>query len=97
MTLEQRVETLERQNRWLKRISGKASFGYRFDGDDVKSDPDEQQILARILKSRAEGLGARRIARALNDAWIKDPRTRRWWTHGTIGDLLRTAARREGG
>jgi DNA invertase Pin-like site-specific DNA recombinase len=79
-----------------KRVSGKAPFGYRFDGDDVVEAPEEQQILARILKLRSGGLGARRIARALNDAWIKNPRTRRWWTHGTVGDLLRTAGRRAG-
>ena len=77
-----------------KRISGKAPFGYCFDGDLVVPEPDEQRILARILELRAEGLGARRIARALNDAWIKNPRTRRWWTHGTVGDLLKTAANR---
>jgi DNA invertase Pin-like site-specific DNA recombinase len=77
-----------------KRVSGKAPFGYRFDGDDVVEAPKEQQILGRILELRRGGLGARRIARALNDAWIKNPRTRRWWTHGTIGDLLRTSSRR---
>ena len=64
----------------------------RFDGDDVVQDAAEQEILGRILKLRTEGLGARRIARALNDACIKNPRTRRYWTHGTIGDLLRTAS-----
>ncbi len=76
-----------------KRISGRPPFGYRFDGSDVVEEPQEQKVRARILALRAEGLGARRIARTLNDAWIKNPRTRRWWTHGTIGDLLKTAGR----
>jgi DNA invertase Pin-like site-specific DNA recombinase len=94
-TAERTKTALAELKRQGKRISGKAPFGFRFDGDDVESDPEEQQILARILKLRAAGLGARRIARALNDAWIKNPRTRRWWTHGTIGDLVRTAVRRK--
>ena len=64
-----------------------------FDNGNVIEDAAEQEILGRILDLRGEGLGARRIAGFLNDAGIKNPRTRRWWTHGTVGDLLRTAVR----
>jgi hypothetical protein len=76
-----------------KRVSGKPPFGYRFDGSDVVEEHYEQQLLARILEFRGMGYGARRIASARNDMGAKNPRTRRWWTHGTIGDLLRTATR----
>ena len=81
---------LRRQGR---RISGRAPFGYRFDGDAVVPDSKEQAILERILQLRAEGLGARRIARALRGVGVRNPRTRRAWTHGTIGDVVRTAER----
>lgn len=93
-TAERTRSALAELKRRGKRISGRPPFGYRFEGGDVVEVAAEQEILARILRLRGEGRGARRIARALNDAWIKNPRTRRWWTHGTIGDLLRTARRR---
>jgi len=79
-----------------RRISGIAPFGYRFEDGDVVPVEAEQELLARILELRAEGLGARRIAAALNDAGLKNPRTGRFWSHGTVGDLLRTAARHAG-
>ena len=94
-TAERTRQALAELRRRGKRISGKAPFGYRFEGGDVVEDATEQKIRRRILELRADGLGARRIAHALNDARIKNPRTRRWWTHGTIGDILRTAARTE--
>jgi len=77
-----------------KRVSGRAPFGYRFENGNVVPLEKEQRILTYILELRAEGLGARRIARALREVGLNNPRTRRWWTHGTVGDLLRTAARR---
>jgi site-specific DNA recombinase len=77
-----------------KRVSGRAPFGYRFEDGNVVPVEKEQRILTYILELRAEGLGARRIARALREVGLNNPRTRRWWTHGTVGDLLRTAARR---
>jgi DNA invertase Pin-like site-specific DNA recombinase len=92
-TAERTRHALAELRRRGKRVSGRAPFGHRFEGDEVVEDPDEQKILTRILELRAEGFGARRIAKALNDAWVKNPRTRRWWTHSTMGDLLRTATR----
>ena len=79
-----------------KRVSGRAPFGYRFDQGEVVPVEAEQELLTRMLELRSQGLGVRRIATALNDAGYKNPRTRRWWTHGTVGDLLRTALRRGG-
>ena len=92
-TAERTRYALAELRRRGKRVSGRPPFGYRFDGDNVVEESGEQKLLSRILELRGEGLGARRIARRLNDAGIKNPRTRRWWTHGTIGDLLRTAKR----
>ncbi len=92
-TAERTRGALAELKRRGKRVSGRSPFGYRFDNGDVVEEPEEQTILARILELRRSGLGARRIANALNDAGTKNPRTRRWWTHGTIGDLLKTAAR----
>ena len=93
-TAERTRDALAELRRRGKRVSGRAPFGYRFDNGNVVEDAGEQKILVRILELRGEGLGARRIAGALNDAGIKNPRTRRWWTHGTVGDLLRTALSR---
>ena len=90
-TAERTRSALAELRRQGKRISGRPPFGYRFEGDDVIPEPEEQRILARILELRAAGLGARRIAKALNDTGTRNPRTLRWWTHGTVGDILRTA------
>ncbi len=77
---------LRRQGR---RVSGKPPWGYRFDCGRVVADTDEQVILTRMLVLRAEGLGAKRIAAALNEAGGTNPRTNRAWTHGAIQAVLR--------
>lgn len=88
-TEERTRSALAELKRQGKRVSGRPPFGFRFDGDDVVPEPNEQRILRRILELRAEGLGARRIAKVLNRTWGRNPRTRCYWTHGTIGDVLR--------
>lgn len=55
----------------------------------------EQAILRRMLALQASGLGARRIAKALNHSGIANPRTGHPWHPSTVATLLRTARRRE--
>jgi site-specific DNA recombinase len=93
-TAERTRQAMAELRRRGKRVSGRAPFGYRFEHGDVVPVEKEQRILTYILELCAQGLGARRIARALREVGLNNPRTRRWWTHGTVGDLLRTAARR---
>lgn len=80
-------------------------FGYRVAGSDsptltagdrstLVEDPEEFALRSRMLDLRAEGLGPRKIARALNDAGTGNPRTGRAWEFGTIAAILRTADRR---
>lgn len=80
-------------------------FGYRVKGSTATTlkagdrrplvqDKGEKKILRRMLQLREDGLGARRIARALNEDGIVNPRTGRPWNFGTVASILRTADRR---
>lgn len=56
--------------------------------------PDEQRVLHRIQRLRRRGLGARRIARALNEAGLVHPRSGQPWDPRRVHELLATLARR---
>lgn len=106
-TISERTKTamaeIARQGRARSRF---VPFGYRLEGSpDSFTVPagdrsplirhaGERSILARMLALQRKGLGALRIANALNAAGIANPRTGRPWNFGTIGAILRTAARR---
>ena len=71
------------------RVSGKPPWGYRFKRGRVVPDAAEQETLNRMLALRAEGMGAKRIAVALNEDGGTNTRTGRPWTHGAIQAILR--------
>jgi len=54
----------------------------------------EQTILQQMRSLREQGLGPRRIARALNEVLQLNPRTGALWTPGNVASILRTAERR---
>ena len=82
---------LRRQGRRTSRFP---PFGFKWsDGRRVQV-PEEQRILKRILRHREQGLGKRRIAKALNAAGCQNPRTQGLWTPSTLASILRSAARR---
>jgi hypothetical protein len=56
----------------------------------------EQRILSTMLDLRESGLGARRIARTLNESGVLNPRTGAEWNFGTVASILRTVDRRRG-
>lgn len=86
--------------------SGRLPFGYRTranpeatqavagDRSPLVENTEEQRLLGRMLNLRGRGLGARRIARAMN-AESRNPRTGREWTPSTVQKLLATADRRD--
>ncbi len=89
-----------------KRVrSGRLPFGFRTEANpestrSVAGDRSqmirhegEQRLLRRMLLLADEGLGARRIARALNDEGLVNPRTGRAWRPSSIQKILATAAR----
>jgi DNA invertase Pin-like site-specific DNA recombinase len=65
-------------------------------GDRSKLVPcaPEQLVLSKMMELRRQGLGPRKIARALNEASILHPRSNRPWKFNQIQGLLRTALRR---
>jgi len=85
--------------------SGRIPFGYRTKANPDKTQAvagdrtplvkhsAEQQLLRRMLQLRRRGLGARRIARTLNNRG-HNPRTGRPWTPSAIQKLLATVDRR---
>ena len=76
-----------------KRTSRFAPFGYRWaDGRRVRVE-GEQHILRRMMRYRTQGLGKRRIAKALNVAGRINPRTQKAWSPSTIAAVLRSAER----
>ncbi len=90
-------DALAELRRQGKRTSRFAPFGYRWaDGRRVRVGA-EQHILRRIMRYRTQGLGKRRIAKALNGAGCMNPRTQGAWTPSTLAAVLRSAARRQVG
>lgn len=95
---------LQRQGRARSRF---LPFGYRVrgaakatalrpgGGRELVEHADEQALLRRMLRAKAKGLGAQRIAGVLNKAGATNPRTKLPWSTGTVAAILRTAARRE--
>ncbi len=81
---------LRRQGRRTSRF---APFGYRIEGNRVVPVEAEQRDLERILALRAQGLGPRRIASALNDEGAANPRSGRPWHYGSLKAILRTVER----
>jgi DNA invertase Pin-like site-specific DNA recombinase len=80
-------------------------FGFRVEGSDsttlaagdrspLVKDSEEQAILSRMLALAAQGLGSRRIAKALAGAGVTNPRTGRPWTSSLVAKILATAHRR---
>ena len=57
-------------------------------------DPGEQRILRRILRLRAKGMGARRIAAELDRLGIERPRDRKPWTYRAVERIVASAERR---
>lgn len=58
-------------------------------------EPGEQQLLVQMRALQGEGLGARRIAAALNSAGLVNPRTGRAWSYRSVERILGSQARRE--
>ena len=81
---------LRRQGR---RVSGRAPFGFVFHEGRVITAEAEQDTLRRILELRASGLGARKIAKALNEEGRANPRTGKAWNYGTMAGIVRTFER----
>ena len=85
--------------------SGRLPFGYRTeanpqavttaagDRSPLVEHAGEKRLLDAMLALRARGLGARRIARALNHNG-PNPRTGRAWTPSVVQKVLATAVRR---
>jgi DNA invertase Pin-like site-specific DNA recombinase len=87
--------------------SGRLPFGWRLGDRNVKNTTTaggggklvayepEQKILRSMLALKANGFGAWRIARTLNERGEHNPRTARVWSFGTVAAILRTYARRK--
>jgi len=78
------------------RVSGAAKATTVRAGDTrrLTEHPEEMVILKRMLRLRASGDGAYRIAGALNAKGIVNPRTKKPWATSTVAAILRTAQRR---
>ena len=69
-----------------------APYGFAKNGDGrLHPVPEEQAILARMLKLQGEGLGAYKIYKQIG----KNPRTGRRWTPGAVWSVLETHKRIE--
>ena len=97
------MQQVARENRSR---SSRLPFGYRVSGAPeatvmkagdrrpLVEDASEMRLLRLILRQRAKGLGAQRIAKGLNSKDRGNPRTKKPWTTSTVAAILRTAARR---
>jgi len=86
-------DALTELRRQGKRTSRFAPFGYRWSNGRRVRVEAEQDILRRIMRYRAQGLGKRRIANALNGAGCMNPRTEGPWTPSTLAAILRSVER----
>lgn len=74
-----------------ERISGKAPFGYRFDGGRVVPHPREQRTVKLILELREQGHSLRSICRELQERGHK-PRGRAWYSQVVAAVVKRGGA-----
>jgi len=54
-------------------------FGYDREGKRLEENPDEKDVVARILRMRAQGMSYHQIARALNNEKIPTKNGARWY------------------
>lgn len=106
---ERTVHALDQIAREGRARSRFIPFGYRVDGAEDATElragdtrkliehEGEQRILGRIIQlhKHGEGMGARLIARHLNERGMVNPRTGRPWHRSTVSALLRTIRRRK--
>ena len=96
------MEHVARQGRVRSRFT---PFGFRIVGGGTEArgagerpaleeHPEEQGILGRMLELRVQGLGARRIARTLNEGGAGNPRTGQPWHPATVQSILASAEKR---
>ena len=105
-TSERTREAMDQLGREGRARSGRVPFGFRTEANPeaiqaVAGDRSrlveheaEQEVLRRMLALRREGLGARRIAGALNAQSEVNPRTGRAWRPSVVQKILTTAERR---
>jgi DNA invertase Pin-like site-specific DNA recombinase len=102
---ERTVFGMEQVAREGRARSYRLPFGFRVRGSEATTltagnraplveDRREQAVLVRMLALRSSGLGARRIAKALDKARVLNPRTGRTWKPSLVAKILGTASRR---
>ncbi|MHA7814026.1 MAG: recombinase family protein [Phycisphaerales bacterium] len=60
-----------------RKMGGKPVYGYRFEGDRMIPDPEEQANVDRMMQMHNEGLSCYKIAVLLNEEGVK-PRGSKW-------------------
>jgi site-specific DNA recombinase len=79
-----------------KRRSRFAPLGFTFAAGKLVAHPPEQPIVVKIMALASTGAGPRVVARWLNEAGIRHPRTGGLWSPSTMAKTLRSMARRTG-
>lgn len=93
MLISERTRMGLQQNKAQGKRVGQIPFGFRLaaDGEALEQDPDEQFMLQRILRLRAEGVSVPRIVALLNADESASPRGEKWH-NTTVYRLLERAA-----
>ena len=79
-----------------RRVSSVPPYGWTVDPSRpwrLTPQPEEQQVVQRILREAAAGKSLRAIARELNTAGVPC-RSAREWSHQTVGAIVRRAAQK---
>jgi hypothetical protein len=77
-----------------RRVSSIPQYGWTTDPERpwrLTPQPEEQQVIQRILREAAAGKSLRAIARGLDDSGVPC-RSGRQWSHQTVGAIVRRAA-----
>jgi hypothetical protein len=85
----QRVRKLK-----LRAVCGAPPYGYRREGRELRQDPFEQSILAKMREWRAQGWSQNKITRELNSRGVPTPKRARAWYPATVKILLRKPTER---
>ena len=88
LVAERTREAMAELRRQGRRISGRPPYGYRFDDGKLVEVPEEQHLVRRLKRLKAQGLGSKAIATRLNERGLVNPRTQRPWFHGTLRDIV---------
>jgi site-specific DNA recombinase len=87
-TIAERTATALRHKRGQRRVFNHEPYGFRRDGDELTTVPEEQAMIGRMKEWRAAGWSLRQVANELNSSGTPTKRAAGKWHPQTVKDIV---------